>query len=233
MALALVGARSSPLPRRCRSSSDRSSSASPWRRPSQPGLGALERRGMDPRQAAAIVAVILWASIVVVTVLSAAALVNDAGAATGTSTAIPDDGRAGSDARSRSSRHTSAVSSRRSTSVFAQLFGFAFFLILTALAVVLLPGRRRASVEPPRRSRLSAWRRREVQIAGERGVIDPRRLHDRDRCPGRVQRDHRLGDHDAARAAAGAARSRSCRSSAGSSRTSARPRRACWRSSSR
>ena len=80
----------------------------------KPGVAALQRRGIGLRESAAVVAVILWASIVVVTVLSAAALVNDTGAVTGTSTAIRTIDRS-DPCSARSSRHTSAVSSRRSS----------------------------------------------------------------------------------------------------------------------
>jgi predicted PurR-regulated permease PerM len=133
-----------------------------------PGLGVLVRRGVNSRRAAAIVAIILWASIVIVTVLSAAALVNEGGAATATSTAIPDDGGAGSMLAAVISAYQHGLF-ETITAVLRQLIGFGFFLILTALLsfYFLADGSRAWNLVV---GRLSAWRRREVQIAGERGV---------------------------------------------------------------
>jgi predicted PurR-regulated permease PerM len=134
----------------------------------KPGVAVLQRRGIGLRESAAVVAVILWASIVVVTVLSAAALVNDTGAVTGTSTAIPDDRSFGSVLGAIISAYQRGLFTTIE-SVVKQLFGFGFFLILTALLsfYFLADGARAWHLVV---SRLSPWRRREVQIAGDRGV---------------------------------------------------------------
>jgi predicted PurR-regulated permease PerM len=133
-----------------------------------PGVAALERRGITPRLGAAIVAVVLWTSIVVVTVLSAAALVNEGAAVATTSTAIPQDQGLGSIIAAIISAYQRGLFSAIG-SVLRQLFGFGFFLILTALLsfYFLADGARAWNLVV---ARLSAWRRREVQIAGERGV---------------------------------------------------------------
>ena len=133
-----------------------------------PGVAALERRGITPRLAAAIVAVILWTSIVVVTVLSAAALVSEGASVGSTSTAIPADQGLGSILGDVISAYQRGLLSAIGT-FLRQLFGFGFFLILTALLsfYFLADGARAWNLVV---ARLSAWRRREVQIAGERGV---------------------------------------------------------------
>jgi predicted PurR-regulated permease PerM len=134
-----------------------------------PARIGLQRRGLSQRRAAAAVATILWVSIVVVTILSAAALVNEAAAVGGTSTAIPDDQTGpGALLREIVAAYQRGLLSTITT-VLTQLVGFGFFLILTALLsfYFLVDGARAWDLAV---GRLSAWRHREVQVAGERGV---------------------------------------------------------------
>jgi predicted PurR-regulated permease PerM len=133
-----------------------------------PGVAALARRGIAPRLAAVIVTVILWTSIVVVTVLSAAALINEGASVGSTSTAIPQDQSLGSIIAEVISAYQRGLLSAIGT-FLRQLFGFGFFLVLTALLsfYFLADGARAWNLAV---ARLSAWRRREVQLAGERGV---------------------------------------------------------------
>jgi predicted PurR-regulated permease PerM len=134
-----------------------------------PAQRALERRGMTRTQASLIVALVLWVSILVVTVISVGALATQAADATDTATAIPAQGPSAESAvRAIVNAYQSGLFGTI-VGVIGQLLAFAFFLALTALLsfYFLKEGDRAWDWAT---AKLSDWRRHEVRIAGTRAV---------------------------------------------------------------
>ena len=134
-----------------------------------PTLRQLQARGMSRLRASALIMVVLWAGITVVTVLSVAALAHNAVALGGTSDAIPGGGPT----PEATIKAIVAVLSKGLVgtilAVVGELIGLAFFLVLTALlSFFFLEAGDHAWHRLT--SRLSAWRRREIEQAGNHGA---------------------------------------------------------------
>ncbi len=134
-----------------------------------PTLRRLQDRGWSRMRASTLIMVVLWAGIVIVTSLCVAALGANAAALGDTASTIDDTG-ATPEATLKAiiAAFSSGLVGTILTAI-RELLGIAFFMVLTALlSFFFLEAGDRAWGKLT--SRLTSWRRREIQAAGTHGV---------------------------------------------------------------
>lgn len=134
-----------------------------------PSLARLQARGLSRMRASALIMVLLWAGIVIVSILCIAALAREGASVGGTSDAIVGTGPTPEAAIKLIVEAFSNGIVRTILAVLNELLGIAFFLVLTALlSFFFLEAGDKAWGAMT--ARLSAWRRGTVQEAGTRGA---------------------------------------------------------------
>jgi predicted PurR-regulated permease PerM len=135
-----------------------------------PALRRLQARGLSRFWASTLIMVVLWVSIILVVVLSLAALIGNTTAIGSTPDAIADTGQTTPQDTIKAviQVFTNGLIGTILT-VFRELVGVVFFLVLTALlSFFCLEAGDRAWAAMT--ARLSAWRRRQVEQAGTKGA---------------------------------------------------------------
>ena len=135
-----------------------------------PALKRLQARGMSRFWASTLIMVVLWVSIILVVVLSLAALIGNTTAIGSTPDAIADTGPTTPQETIKAviQVFTNGLIGTI-VAVFRELVGVVFFLVLTALlSFFCLEAGDRAWATIT--ARLSSWRRREVEQAGTKGA---------------------------------------------------------------
>jgi predicted PurR-regulated permease PerM len=137
-----------------------------------PALARLQARGLSRFWASTVIMVLLWAGIIIVTILSLAALAGsatDLGSTPDAITTTPDPGPTPQAAIKAIVEVFTNGLIGTIVVVLRELIGAAFFLVLTALlSFFFLEAGDRAWDKIT--SRLSGWRRREVEQAGSKGA---------------------------------------------------------------